>query len=95
MVWQFGYIAGDDFSYRCFGGTFSKVDLGRRGREEAEPMSKQLDFDECFRQNAIFQGFLGGEGQCPNSWILMNVSGKMQLSRLSSLGPANVQTTKF
>ena len=61
----------------------------------AQPMSKQLDFDECLRQNATFQAFLGVLGKSPSSWILMKVSSSMQLSRLSLLDWANVQTAGF
>ena len=43
----------------------------------AQAMSKQLDFDECLRQNATVQAFLAGSSQCPNSWILINVSDRM------------------
>ena len=42
------------------------------------------NFPGCLRQNGTFQAFLAGPSQCPNSWILMNVSGRMQLCRRSS-----------
>ena len=45
------------------------------------------NFPGCLRQNGTFQAFLAGPSQCPNSWILMNVSGRMQLCRRSSREP--------
>ena len=49
----------------------------------AGPVSKLLDFEECLRQNANFQARHMDPNQCPNNWILMNVSSKIQLSGLA------------
>ena len=59
----------------------------------AGPVPKQLDFDECLMQNAIFRDRHMDPSQCPKNCILMNVSGKVQLSELAIWTPARVQTT--
>ena len=61
----------------------------------SQPMSKHVDFDECLKQNAAFRVRNVDIHTCSSSWMLMNVSSKMQVSGLAVWIPAMSKQLHF